>query len=116
MSIVEKLGFTPGPWEKDYGGTDGHIKQIHGRTDGNTPTIAKYDIMKRYDFKECQLIPDNEIEANGHLIAVAPEMLEALIMVRSCGKDERMSNEYLDNIIQKADPQHRPWEEIKELI
>ena len=43
------------------------------------------------------------------------EMLEALIEVRSCGKDERMSNEYLDKIIQKADPQHRTYEEIKEL-
>ena len=80
MSIIEKLGITPGPWEKDYNGTEHHIKSLGYKGNG-TPTVCKYND----DFKHGGriMVADNlteeEKQANGNLIASAPELLETLI-------------------------------------
>lgn len=41
-AALEKM--TPGPWEKDYGGTLGHIKSVAQRDDAQTPTVLRYDV------------------------------------------------------------------------
>lgn len=70
---MSKLQHTPGPWDKDYNGTIGHIKTLC-KPDVHTKTIIKY----RYNMCE-EILTEEEIEANARLIAAAPEMLEALI-------------------------------------
>lgn len=70
---MTKLQHTPGPWSKDYKSTKGHIKTLCD-IKNHTKTVCKY----RYNLCE-EILPESEIEANGLLIAAAPEMLEALI-------------------------------------
>jgi hypothetical protein len=80
---MNKLKHTPGPWKKDYGSTDGHIKSIGLKKDDgtNTPTVCRY---KNYAGQTTRFfcadsLTDEEVEANGILIATAPEMLDYLI-------------------------------------
>jgi hypothetical protein len=66
---------TAGPWVKDYGGTTGHIKAIVDVDGKKTPTVCKYDLGTH----GCApTLSGQEIEANGNLLAAAPEMLAAL--------------------------------------
>lgn len=76
---MSKLKHTPGPWVKDYGHTEGHIKTLHNPK-VHTKTVIKY----RYNMCE-EILTEEEIEANARLIAAAPEMLEALINVKKYG-------------------------------
>jgi len=124
MNIIEKLGITPGPWVKDYGGTIGHIKCIAPNKQGFTPTVARYDMCASF------IQQDNQ-KANGRMIAAAPEMLEALIDLAR-RKEYAAYNAYMENgwgdesekkavaeikpytdIIEKATGLE--WEKIKEL-
>ena len=62
---------TPGPWVKDFHGSRGHIKSVAPHPKGFTPTVCRYDTCAK------SLTPD-EIEANGELLAAAPELAECL--------------------------------------
>jgi hypothetical protein len=64
--------FTKGPWVKDYNGAHGHIKSTAEHPDMRTPTVARYDVAVITVSKE------EEEEANGKLIAAAPDLLAAL--------------------------------------
>ena len=74
-----KLKHTPGPWEKDYGSTEGHIKSIGIPEYNYTPTVCRYKNLYKGDFTVADSLSIEEQEANGRLIAFAPKMLEALI-------------------------------------
>ena len=70
---MSKLKHTPGPWVKDYGHTEGHIKTLHNPK-VHTKTVIKY----RCNMCE-EILTEEEIEANARLISAAPEMLDDLI-------------------------------------
>jgi len=76
---MSKLKHTPGPWEKDHGNTIHHIKSVQGES--NSPTVCRYNDQYRDggNMIVADSLSDEEKEANGLLIAAAPEMLEALI-------------------------------------
>lgn len=80
MSNEIKEKFTQGEWVKDYNGTNGHIKAMKNERDHvsrlRTPTIARYDVMT-------PSIPDEEKQANAHLIASAPDMYRELQKIES---------------------------------
>jgi hypothetical protein len=76
---------TPGPWVKDYGCTKGHVKAILNDGDYVTPTVARYDIGV---VKNPPLFDEETMEANGHLIAAAPEMLAMLEEIASLIHDD----------------------------
>jgi len=65
---------TPKPWVKDYNGTIGHIKTTHYLSQKRSPTVCKYrdEIIETI----CKF-SEEEMEANGNLIAAAPDLLEA---------------------------------------
>ena len=119
-SLLEKFGITPGPWEKDYNGTEHHIKSIADKNKW-TPTVCRYND----DFKDgdrpivADSLTEKERQANGKLIAAAPEMLEILIEVEKSLEDAPGGwgylNELMRSVIEKA-CYPKSWEEIKELI
>jgi hypothetical protein len=77
-----ELKYTSGPWEKDHGMSEGHIKSISkNENDNYTPTVCRYKNLYAGDFTVADILTTEEQEANGLLIAAAPEMLEALIDV-----------------------------------
>ena len=96
MSIIEKLGITPGPW---HYGEHGHIVTEFGKT------VCQTHEDKGFIFK-------NE-KNNGPIIAAAPEMLEALIFHIENGSC-REAHEKMIDAVQKATG--KTWEEIKELL
>lgn len=68
------MNYTKGEWKVDYGGTIGHIKAV---SISGTPTVCRYAPPP-----DCaSSITGEEIEANAHLIAAAPELYEALKFV-----------------------------------
>lgn len=94
---MNKLKHTPGPWEKDYGATLHHIKATNDKR--GTPTVCKYNDS----FKSggplivADSLIDEEREANGLIIAAAPEMLEMLIRVyRNMCEDCDTKTSYCD--------------------
>lgn len=101
-SIIEKLGITPGPW-----------KGLHG--DGIDRRCNKH-IYATEPFGQICII-DKTVDdlANSRIIAAAPEMLEALIMLKtSCEHDwPSVFKNITREIIQKATG--KTWAEIKEL-
>ena len=64
---------TPGNWIRDYGASSGHVKAIILDGKRETPTVCKYGRGYCADS-----IPEEEMKANGHLMAAAPDMLDAL--------------------------------------
>jgi len=96
MSIIEKLGITPGPW----GG-------VHGEGTG----VKSHSILSKKANK--RLCVTNKTE-DALLISTAPEMLEALIEI--CNERTYLSYFQLEAIecIEKATG--KSWEEIKELL
>jgi hypothetical protein len=68
------MSHTPGPWKKDGAGTSGHVKAIINDGKRATPTVCKYD----RDNSGCAVsITDEEIQANGYLLAASPDLLKA---------------------------------------
>lgn len=79
-----KAGHTPGPWTAAH---NGYFWDIRSERDGLiSDACASNSIYRNGD-----LIPRNEAEAiavaNARLIAAAPELLEALEMVRDADND-----------------------------
>lgn len=94
--------FTPGPWEVDYGFTDGHIKTLaFKKSNGSTPTLCRYKNfgvagVTQEDIRIVTGISEEEETANAHLISAAPDMYEALIAIEeSCA--DAFTDEYSHN-------------------
>lgn len=67
---------TPGTWVKDFQGTRGHIKALVYDDGRETPSVCKYHRGFCADS-----ITEEEMQANGHLLAAAPDLLEAAKIV-----------------------------------
>ena len=91
---MSKLKHTPGPWVKDYGHTEGHIKTLHN-PEVHTKTVIKY----RYNMCE-EILTEEEIEANACFIAVVSEMFEVLIDAY-CNMDSGNFKK-IESIVEKA--------------
>ena len=125
MSIIEKLGITPGPW----------IVAPHSINDRDieicTESESKMRAGKIYRADWiCDLCADNtdggitRTENNAQLIATAPEMLEALIddMIKTKSEgwcEVCQSHDHADGCkkllaVEKATG--KTWSEIKELL
>lgn len=112
-SIIEKLGITQGPWRYENRWADnlfGRVVLCEGRDFGR----GSLTINVSHDQER------ESLNANGQLIAAAPEMLEALIELIDSnenggrmyrGEDARSEGK---RIIQKATG--KTWEEIKEIL
>ena len=82
---------TPGPWEKDYNQTIGHIKSV-SKTLNCTPTVCQYGTHLI-----APSICKEDAEANAHLIAAAPELKE-------CLEDALL---IICNLCRRLNPQHK---------
>ena len=121
MNILKKLGITPGPWK--WGWVEDHMPQLEGNVEYSdmNPILISYDCgcKTREHDKACPLRPT---EADRNLIAMAPEMLEALIefvidveISYGSKKEDFLKNtKPVINLIEKATG--KTWEEIKELL
>ena len=98
MSIIEKLGITPGPW-KDSKQTINDIHQI--RSSNGLVAMVEMHTGKA-------------VHLNARLIASAPDMLEALTIICLAVEDFVSSDFGTVKLIEKATG--KSWEEIKELI
>lgn len=130
MSIIEKLGITPGPW----GHSDGYGKVYAKRIGGVGMTKQ---IMTVCDIRGWGVLSYNgeekataEQRSNETLISAAPDMLEALIRTAFILETSEAINDVIwfeddspvhetlwercVNIIEKATD--KTWEEVKELI
>jgi len=105
---------TPGPWEKDHLGTRGHVKAIINDDERATPTVCKYG----RDY--CAMtIKDEEIEANGHLMAAAPDMLQALKAVQAAitkHAEETGDVIWINPPYQAAAVHESAWERLETVI
>ena len=101
MSIIEKLGITPGPWESN---------RYHIQTKVLRQDYAKHICTAPGDY-------DAKI-ADFTLIAAAPEMLEALIKALRLWPLGASTNEQINFVMKDAIEKAtgRTWEEIKELL
>lgn len=71
---------TPGPWERDYGGTMGHIKSTTKAGTVATPTVCRYDIWHPFGIEDHDgLYPITQQEADGDAIANAPTDIAKLL-------------------------------------
>ena len=96
MGIIEKLGFTPGPWG---------VKKIKG--------YCIDEIIGSNDELACQLdVPMAAKHNNSSLIGAAPEMFEALIDVIN-DRYGGFCPDHLLAVIEKASG--KTWQETKEL-
>lgn len=87
---------TPGPWVKDYGRTLGHIKAV-GIFADSTPTLCLYDFPHLPDsVKPCA-------EANGYLIAAAPELYEGCRKALTCASMPDYVRDVIRDAIAKAE-------------
>ena len=113
MSIIEKLGITPRPWEAE----EDQDRLSMPFYISHTPETGSIQYV-------CELgdnCTDNDGSTeyrNAQLISAAPEMLEALIdeqlSMDMCGLPDLPGDIKIKSIIQKATG--KSWEEIKELI
>lgn len=97
---MSKQSHTPGPWhvEKTRQGTAILDDAQFGRW---TQIAMAYQANDVFGDGEKRIISHDEAKANAHLIAAAPEMLEALLMVRQETDDAEWITK-LDRIIAKA--------------
>ena len=108
MNIIEKLGFTPGPWIRSVMALKSaeHI--------GATQYIATQE-LNYYGRSEKEI--KRSVKDLG-LCAAAPDMLEALIQVYSVLFDDgsigSISDKSVLSVIEKATD--IKWEDIKELV
>jgi hypothetical protein len=120
---MNEMKHTGEPWEKDYGGTIGHIKSTAPNGRNNTPTVCKYI----YNPHQLDFLTEEEIEANGERIpacvnacagisnealddGVIGKLVEALIIM---GKENTSYQQRHDNcrkLIEKI--KGKPWSEI----
>lgn len=89
-----KTQFTPGPWLVDDDSNAVGPVVSNGK---GTP-IAVCDALKIcFSSGQCVRVPKPEAAANAHLIAAAPELLEALLLIINSNSQEP--------------PYKEPWEE-----
>ena len=110
MSIIEKLGITPGPWSK--------TKDLHD------PDVCIYDSKNNWlaNVGGGEIVNDSEdpiSHANAKLIAAAPEMLMSIIGMVDCAETNSMHKaakilELMKEVAEKATG--KSFEQIKELI
>lgn len=96
MNIIEKLGITNGPWE----------------TYNDVRHNAPFSVIIGKD--GCGLSVNIENKKNSRLIASAPEMLEALIMMGMENTSYQKRHDKCREIAEKATG--KTWKEIKELL
>ena len=111
MGIIEKLGITPGPWSK--------TKDLYD------PDVCVYDSKGNWlaNVGGGEILSDSRdpiSHANARLIAVTPDMLEALIEIREWFDENHLKHMtgdpiFLYRAIEKACYPLK-WEEIKELL
>jgi hypothetical protein len=117
MSIIEKLGITPGPWEIYPGGNFMKVGNSEWVKNHESLAGAVCDIDD-WDDKTGHAIKNKKVVPNAQLIATAPEMLEALIelcvdLEESCTGRSEIEDKY-EPILQKATG--KTWTEIKDLL
>lgn len=120
MSIIEKFGITPGPWS--YCESSRKISN-EDKYNKNWESHKKDAAICKIMHREPGTDNNNEtMSANAKLIAAAPEMLEALILMMdeaeklvASGARKGQPNPYLINIIEKA-CYPKTWAQIKELL
>jgi len=110
MSIIDKLGITPGPWSK--------TKDLHD------PDVCIYDSKNNWlaNVGGGEIVNDDEdpiSHANAQLIATAPEMFLVIKGMLDCAETNSMHKaamllELMKEVIKKATGKTR--EEIKELL
>lgn len=91
MNIIEKLGITPGPWTAE-----------DTKRDGST-------LINAGDYNVCAC----DIQ-EAHIIAAAPQMLEALIEMGMENTDYTSRHDRCRKAIESATG--KSWEEIKTLM
>ncbi len=118
-SIIEKLGITPGPWKH----SDGMGYIFADRIGGCTMKMQNMTVANTRGYGCLQYHGEEkahaEMEANEHLIAAAPEMLEALIVTYKLfdriGEGREKDAIEILRVIEKA-CHPKSWEEIKEML
>lgn len=105
MSIIDKLGITPAPWE--IGNTNRRESNLMGYCDDLTGSRIA-DCTNEYVRP-----PRIMKESNARLIATAPEMLEALIVIGLENTNYETRHQACRDLVEKATG--KTWEEIKEL-
>ena len=100
MSIIEKLGFTPGPWHLEERSIYNHLSRL----------IVDIPFLPN----------DDEMLRNMKLIAAAPEMFMSIVGMVDCAETNSMYKaakilELMKEVAEKA-CYPKKWEEIKELL
>ena len=100
MTLIEKLGITPGPWGVD--------KRVPGIYDAIGPAEIRGEYCSDY-WIDCS-------DEDARLITKAPEMLETLIELYDDWKhiDYTDPNVFVKPIIEKATG--KTWDEIKQIM
>jgi hypothetical protein len=93
------IGFTPGPWEIGYSAS-GYPYTINAPSGNNDKAGAVGTQVPRWG--AFMLPSSEEALANAHLIASAPELLDALKYARRFLKKDDYDTDYIDSVIAKA--------------
>ncbi len=119
MSIIEKLGITPGPWESSGGYNKIFAKRVGGASmteqNMNVCDIRGWGCLLYHGEDKAVA----EQSANENIISAAPEMLEALIDISEAMEENNLDQSVsyrndIKMIIEKATG--KSWEEIKDLL
>ena len=117
MSIIDKLGITPGPWRWTM--IDEHTPQLEGTNEYSemNPVLVAFDCGcgVRKEDNACPLRP---IIKDQKIISAAPEMFEALIEytidLEQSGR--KHLSRWSQNIVIIEKATGLEWEKIKELL